>query len=230
MKISVIIPALNEAALIGRRLKGLRESEGAASVELIVVDGGSLDETVPEAEKLADRVILSPVPGRGAQMHRGAQAASGEILLFVHADTELPRGWNDRLREAFLNESPAPVAAAFGLSFDSDRFPYKIIEKAARVRNRITGVPQGDQGLAVRKEAYFRCGGFPDVPLMEEYFFLPRLKRLGKIKMLSGSVKTSARKYEKVGPFRNALLNLMTVFLFYAGVPPRTLDKLYRAR
>ncbi len=228
-KISVIIPVYNEEASIAGSLRFFRDTAQGIPIEMIVVNGNSTDRTKEKAAGVADHVIDCPISSRGMQMHLGAQKAAGIILLFVHADTELPKDWAKTLMDVFQRDRP-PAAAAFELEFDNPGIAFKIIAGLARLRNRITGVPQGDQGLAVRKDAYFMCGGFPNVPLMEEYFILPKLRRQGKIKMISDRVKTSARKYERVGPFKNALMNIGMLCLFYAGVSTEKLALMYRRR
>ena len=228
-KISVIVPVYNEEDLILRQLERIRQSANDVALELIVVDGGSSDRTVERAKPLADEVLVSPRPGRAAQMHLGAQKSSGDLLFFLHADTLLPENWALILQNAFSRNGNSPAAAAFDLSFDSDRWPYRVIEGLARIRNRITGVPQGDQGLIVQREAYFGAGGFPDVPLMEEYFLLPELKKRGKVTIIEEAVRTSARRYERSGPFRNALKNIGITLAFFAGVSPEKLAKWYRS-
>lgn len=235
-KISVIIPVKNEEAVLGACIERLKEpsperqagTPPSIETEVIVVDGQSSDRTVEIARALADAVYVSPRPGRAAQMHLGAEKSAGDALLFLHADTALPPGWREILRRDFWEDENLPAAAAFSLSFDSHRWPYRAIELLASVRNAATGVPQGDQGLAVRRGAYFQAGGYPPVPLMEEYHFLPRLRALGGVKILREKIVTSARRYEARGPFRNALRNGLIVLLHYLRVRPERLAELYR--
>lgn len=228
-KISVIIPVCNEEAIIAQSLERLKKSGGDSNLEIIVVDGGSADRTVELARSLADQVLISPRPGRGAQMHLGAQNSSGGILLFLHADTFLPEHWPALIQNVFSQNGRTPSAVAFELGFDSERWPYRLITAFARIRNRITGVPQGDQSLAVRRDAYFSSGGFSAAALMEEYFLLPKLRKQGRIQILKEAVRTSTRRYEESGPFRNALKNAGLTCLFFAGVSPQKLARIYRA-
>lgn len=160
-------------------------------------------------------------------MHAGAQAASGDLLIFLHADTRLPDDWYEQLEGAWSSPRK-PAATAFRLGFDDNRPFYRFLARAANARTRLTGVPQGDQAIAIERKVYFHAGGFPDVPLMEEYLLIDRLARLGRVELLAGAVATSVRRYEKTGPFFNALRNGAIVSLFYLGVPPRTLARLYR--
>ncbi len=167
-------------------------------------------------------------------MHLGAQEAHGDILLFLHVDTELPPTWQTNLAEAFLPKNarpdrPAPAAISFRLAFDSDAWPYRLIALLAHLRGRITGIPQGDQAFALTRKTYFAAGGFPAVPLMEEYLFVPRVRKLGRIDILPDKVVTSCRRYQKLGPFRTALRNALLTALFYLGVSPERLARYYRA-
>ena len=227
MKISIIIPTLNEGETIAAALKRLGERSSAESLEIIVSDGGSVDGTTEAAQNLADRVLLGRGPGRARQMHEGALAAAGELLLFLHADTRLPENWRQALEKAWCDHL-RPVATAFSLSFDNDAWFYRLIARMASWRSRVTGVPLGDQAIAVLREDYFRVGGFPAVPLMEEYFLIAKLRRLGPVQVLSEAATTSSRRYEKNGRVFQALRNVCITVLFYLGVPPRALASIYR--
>ncbi len=227
MKISIIIPVLNESGTIAAALTRLKEPGEADPPEIIVSDGGSVDGTPEAAQNLADKVIRVGKPGRARQMHEGALAAAGELLLFLHADTRLPGNWRKVLEEAWRGR-PRPAAAAFRLRFDSDSWFYRIIARAAAWRSRMTGVPLGDQAIAVLREDYFQVGGFPPVPLMEEYFLITKLRRLGPVLILPEAAVTSSRRYEKNGRVFQVLRNAFITVLFYAGVPPRMLAKIYQ--
>ncbi|MHB2025968.1 MAG: TIGR04283 family arsenosugar biosynthesis glycosyltransferase [Elusimicrobiota bacterium] len=227
MKISIIIPVLNEGETIVAALKRLKEPGETDPPEIIVSDGGSADGTPEAAQNLADKVIRVGKPGRARQMHEGALAAAGELLLFLHADTRLPENWRKVLEEAWRGR-PRPAATAFRLRFDNDLWFYRIIAKTASWRSRVTGVPLGDQAIAASREDYFRVGGFPPVPLMEEYFLITKINRLGPVLILSEAAVTSARRYEKNGRVFQVLRNAFITALFYAGVPPRALAKIYR--
>jgi hypothetical protein len=166
-------------------------------------------------------------------MHLGAQKAQGDILLFLHIDTALPPTWQTDVAAAFLPQyadpdRPAPAAVAFRLAFDLDTWPYRLIARMADLRGRITGIPQGDQALALTRETYFAAGGFPPVPLMEEYIFVPRVRKLGRVDVLPNKVITSCRRHQKIGPLRTALRNSLLIGLFYLGVSPERLAQYYR--
>ncbi|MDE2489767.1 MAG: TIGR04283 family arsenosugar biosynthesis glycosyltransferase [Elusimicrobia bacterium] len=224
--VSVVIPTLNEGAGLEDCVERLRASASRDEVEIVVCDGGSADGTTAAARRLADRLVEAGGGGRANQMHRGALAANGELLLFLHADTRLPDGWLGLLRAAW-SRAPRPGATAFRLGFDRDEPVYRLIAALGNLRSRWTGVPQGDQAVACRREEYLRVGGFPPVPLLEEYFLLPKLAALGPVVTLDARVATSARRYERNGPVFNALRNSLIVALFRLGVPPETLKRLY---
>lgn len=228
MKFSVIIPVLNEERLIDQSLVHVRESCQSLSPEMIVVDGGSRDRTREIAATYADLVLQSGRPGRAAQMHVGAHAAKGEVLLFLHADTRLPEAWDVTLWKAW-SARPQPGATAFRLSYDSDRLIYRSLARLAFWRSRFNGVPHGDQAIAVARETYFAVGGFPEVPLMEEYYLIPKLRRCGPIVILPKPIRTSVRRYETNGPLFNAARNVTLIFLYYMGVSPKRLAAFYGA-
>lgn len=227
MRLSVIIPARNEETVIGQALSRLRQTSSRRNTEIIVSDGASTDRTVRIAEEYADKVLKLSHGGRACQMQQGALAASGDVLLFLHADTRLPRGWERDIREAW--SAPERTAAtAFRLGFDSPDLFYTSIAFLANLRTRLTGVPHGDQAIAVRRDLFLKAGGFPPAPLMEEYLLLRKLKGTGRVKILEGSVATSVRRYEENGRIFNTLRNTAVVALYYLGLPPRALARLYQ--
>ena len=227
MKISIVIPALNEEAALGRTVAQVRKTSGLIPTEIIVVDGKSADRTLAVARETADLALETAQPGRAAQMHQGALAASGELLLFLHADTMLPDLWQEALRRAWSGD-PKPGATAFRLGFDRGGWWYRFVAKTAHLRMLCTGVPHGDQAIAVRRESYFRVGGFPPVPLMEEYVLMEKLRSCGRVEVLPERVLTSTRRYDKDGPLWASMRNNLLIALFYLGVAPHRLAKLYR--
>jgi len=226
MKISVIVPTRNEEANIAPIIGRLRMTSAGSGAEIIVVDAGSSDRTAEIARSLANKVIQSAHPGRASQMHEGALSASGDLLLFLHADTLLPDNWHEKLQEAWTSSHP-PIATAFQLGFNSERPVFRFLAAAANWRTAWTRVPHGDQAIAVRKDDYFQAGGFPPAPLMEEYFLFKKLRSWGRVLILPGSVSTSTRRYEKNGPLLNGLRNVFIVALYYLGASPRFLARLY---
>lgn len=223
--LSVVIATLDEEAFLKERLAELRRQ--APEAELVVSDGGSTDGTLQEARQGADILVKCARPGRALQFDQGARAASGKVVLFLHADTRLSEGWPAALHEAFAS-LPPPAAAAFRLSFDDPSPVYRVLERAAGLRQRATGVPHGDQGIAVRRDAYLDCGGFPPVPLMEEYELMRRLRGHGGILSLPLPAVTSPRRYKKKGAARNAVRNNVLIALWYLGIPPTRLATWYR--
>ncbi|TBR17172.1 glycosyltransferase [bacterium] len=224
-RISVVIPTFEEAAGIAAAVTRLRKSAPVGALEVVVADGGSRDGTLGAARCCADRVVESD-RGRAVQMHAGALAARGDLLLFLHADTTLPEDWFEALLRAWSSPTP-PGATAFSLGFDSSAPVFHLIAALGNWRARFTGVPHGDQAVACLRGDYFAVGGFPPVPLMEEYFLLPLLTNRRPLRILGSPVATSTRRYEKNGPIINALRNAALIAMFKAGVPPQRLKELY---
>lgn len=225
MVISVIIPSLNEEDVIEQTVMLLRRHESkVGSQEVIVSDGGSTDRTVEISARLA-RVVESR-SGRGRQMNKGAGEASGDVLLFLHADTVLPEKWDEKLSAVMADENIA--GGAFDLSIDSDRLSHRIIAAAANIRSRLTGIPYGDQGIFVRRSVFKAIGGYKELPIMEDVELMSRLKKAGKIFLIKDKVKTSPRRWEKEGTIYTTLRNWLLISLYYLGVPPKGLYRLYK--
>jgi rSAM/selenodomain-associated transferase 2 len=227
MKVSIIIPTVNERQPLEELVARVRLTAGRGDIEVIVADGGSTDGTGEVARRVCDKLVEVPVRGRAVQMHQGALAATGELILFLHADTRLPASWLEALLDAWAKK-PRPGATAYRLGFDSLKPVYRLIAGMGHWRSSKTGVPHGDQAIACRREDYFEVGGFPPVAIMEEYFLIPKLRRLGPVVVMEEAVKTSVRRYERNGPIFNALRNVAIMVLFKAGVPPAKLKELYR--
>ena len=220
--ISIIIPALNEAASIVRTLSPL---EGVENLEVIVVDGGSIDETAELAGSRGAQVIQSN-PGKAVQMNTGAKAAAGDILVFLHADTLLPQDFSHLIVSA-LNQTDV-AAGAFRLTIDSTGVSIRIIEYMANLRSRLLQLPYGDQALFIRKVLFEEIGGFPELPIMEDFILIRQLKRKGKIVLLPESVTTSPRRWLHLGIFKTWLINQLIIIAYYLGMPPERLTRLYR--
>ncbi len=219
MKISIIIPVLDEERRIGQCLAELQGFE-----EFIVVDGGSRDRTVEIARAAGARVETAP-RGRASQMNHGARLVSGDVLLFLHADVSLPEGAAAHIERALADR--AVVAGAFRtwhVADDGRRAPWLHL---ADLRSRLSGLPYGDQALFVRREAFERVGGFPDQPLMEDLELSRRLRRLGRIAIVPASVRVSGRRF-LAHPIRDTLLVNAFPLLYRLGVPPASLARLYR--
>lgn len=226
-KISIIIPVLNESAGINNTLEhlsGLIAVNGLPA-EIIVVDGDQEGKTIAA---IKDDKVITVVGklGRGRQMNRGAALSKGEILLFLHADTLLP---DDGLTLIAGACADLPfTAGAFDLAIDSERPIFRLIEKTASLRSRMTRIPYGDQAFFF-DAGYFRAlGGFAEIPFLEDVEIMRRIKKRGeKIVFLNRSVHTSARRWEKDGAIKRTLRNRLLVFLYCAGMAPQRLAKLY---
>jgi len=219
--LSVIIPALNEE----KTLAGTVHRALTGAGEVIVVDGGSSDETVKTAEAAGARAISFPF-GRGAQLNRGAAAARGGIYLFLHADTVLPHGYGALVKD--LLRARGIIAGAFSLGIDSGESRYRWVEAGANGRSRVLQRPYGDQSLFIRNKDFWRMGGFSHLPIMEDFEFAGRLARKGRIGVLGEKVMTSVRRWERIGLLQTTVLNQAMVIAFYLGVSPGTLSRWYR--
>ena len=225
MTISVIIPTLNEERVLGPTLAALQMGSSAGRCELIVVDGGSSDSTVSLARAAGARVIESP-RGRGRQMNAGAAAASGGILLFLHADTLLPAGFSQLIEEALAK--PGVAAGAFSLAIDSRTKGLAAIAFLANLRSRFLHLPYGDQALFTTKNIFVAVGGFPEIAIMEDYVFVRQLHKLGRIVILPAKATTSARRWQNMGILRTTVINQFIVGGYAIGVPPAALARWYQ--
>lgn len=217
--ISVVIPTLNAAEELPETLGRLALGLGSVR-EVIVSDGGSADATRAIAEDAGATVVEGP-PGRGGQLRRGADAASGPWLLFLHADTHLPDGWEDAARAHMLGER----AGWFRLAFRAKGLGARWTAGWANVRSRF-GLPYGDQGLLIPRPLYDAVGGFDDVPLMEDVRMARALR--GKLAPIGVTVTTSAHRYERRGWVRQGARNLGTLGRYLAGASPDALAERYR--
>lgn len=221
MNISVVIPVLNEEKTIAANLHALRALDPD---EVIVVDGGSADRT-REISAQTGATVINCAPGRALQMNCGAQHATGDILLFLHADTRLPPAAFPDIVAAL--EDPRYLGGRFDVELDGDHWLLKLIGAMINQRSRITKVGTGDQAIFVRREVFARIGGFPEIPLMEDIAFGRALKRLGGIACLRSRVVTSARRWESEGIWRTVIKMWTLKLLYFAGVSPVTLKRFY---
>ncbi len=221
--ISVIIPTLNEAEHLARTLVPLRCEP---DLELIVADGGSRDATVEIAQDLGATVVHGE-PGRGSQQNRGAAAASGEILLFLHADTTLPAGFGGAVRECLAR--PGVVAGAFRLAIAGADRALRLIATGANWRARFLQMPYGDQALFLRRSNFTRLGGFPEQEIMEDFELVRGLKKLGRIELLELAASTSDRRWRALGTARTTLLNQTIIIGYLLGCSPYSLASWYRS-
>ena len=222
-RIWIIIPALNESGVIETAIASTTPSQ---NTEVIVVDGGSRDNTVALAQNMGAKAIASPA-GRAHQMNLGAQAATGEILLFLHADTCLPAGFDALVRAALQVEQQA-ISGAFALRIDGASPKLRWVEWGVRWRSRFLQLPYGDQAIFLRSDTFDKIGGFPVLPIMEDFELMRRLKRLGKIAIISAPVVTSARRWEERGVFVTTLINQLVVLGYFLGINGERLRKVYR--
>lgn len=227
-KISVIIPVINEASTIGQTLTNL---QNITNLEVIIVDGGSQDETVEIAKSLGVQVLFS-LPGRARQMNAGAAAATGEILLFLHADTRLPEGFDTIIHQTLAAEgrSQNPIAGAFQLRIDASLKGLRLIEKLVNLRSRVFSLPYGDQAFFLKTAVFRDMGGFPDLPIMEDFELVRQLKRLGKIEIVPASVITSGRRWQKLGVVKTTLMNQWVIMAYFLGIPPAKIARWYRGK
>lgn len=219
--ISVIIPTLDEQAGIAACLASVRRAPG---VEVIVADGGSRDATV-ETARLAGARVIAAARGRARQMNAGAAASQGDILLFLHADTLLPHGWQAEVRR--ILGLPGTAAGAFTFRLDRRTAGLRFIELTVAWRCRLAGMPYGDQGLFLRRGDFKAVGGFPDLPIMEDCELVRRLKKRGRIIVSPAPALTSARRWRQRGILATTALNSLVVVAFYLGYPPSRLRRLY---
>ncbi len=219
--ISVIIPILNEAKILNQTLSRLKPE--LADHELIIVDGGSTDESVIIAEKYGK--VVASQRGRAKQLNVGASAASGDILLFLHADVWLEPG---ALNAVETTLSSGYVGGGFCQKIDAKNLLYRLIEKTADMRGKYQKVFYGDSGIFVRKDIFERIGGFPDVPIMEELRFSKQLRRLGKTSMVKPHIHISARRWETNGIIRTTLKNWYITALYHCGFSLEQLAKIYQ--
>ncbi len=222
--ISVIIPVLNDAEALDSALSRTQDCTG---VEWIVVDGGSSDESAEVARSRDVQVLHSP-PGRARQMNAGAEVAGGTFLVFLHADTRLPEGFDSHIRR-ILTESGV-AAGAFQLQIDAPSARLRLIERAANWRSRCLQMPYGDQAIFLRAELFHEMGGFPDLPIMEDFQLIRRLKGRGRIVIAPAAVVTSARRWKKQGALRTTLINQLMILGFYLGLEPSRLARWYRSK
>jgi rSAM/selenodomain-associated transferase 2 len=221
-KISIIIPTYNEA---GNIREAIACTQPSTNVELIVVDGGSQDDTVTIAESLNVKVIAS-APGRATQMNTGAMAASGDILLFLHADTRLPPGFDGMIRTAV--QQPLMVAGAFALQINATLWTLRWVEKGVNWRSRFCQMPYGDQAIFLTAEVFDKVGNFPDLPIMEDFELIRRLQSIGKIIIIPVPVITSARRWLQKGVFYTTILNQIVITAYLLGISPKRIRRWYR--
>jgi rSAM/selenodomain-associated transferase 2 len=222
--ISVIIPTLNEADNIERTITSARKNPGDVKIEVIVVDGGSLDNTIEVAQNAGARVVSAPA-GRGTQLNEGVKRASGEIIIALHADTTLPTGFGDMVTCALNIEDVS--GGAFTLSIDGASWRFRVVELLTSVRVALFGIIYGDQAIFTTKATNDQIGGFKNLPLFEELDYVMKLREVGRITVLPQKVVTSARRWTGSSIVKNTLRNWSFHCLYRLGVNPLSLYRRY---
>lgn len=220
--LSIILPVLNEEASLPdvlARLQYLRQ----LGHEIIVVDGGSRDNSLMLAQQAADNVIVSQ-PGRAVQMNSGAELATGDVLLFLHADTTLPEGV-----ERILSEIEGDTFwGRFDVRLSGKRLIFRIIESMMNLRSRITSVATGDQAIFVKRSLFEKVGGYPEIALMEDIAISKQLRRVVKPVCVRNKVVTSSRRWENRGVIKTLLLMWKLRLYYFFGMSPQKISRMYR--
>jgi rSAM/selenodomain-associated transferase 2 len=222
MTISVIIPVFNEEAILPAFLN---QTANWPVTEIIMVDGGSTDQTQSIIDAFRRHRLLIVNKGRGNQMNKGAKVAACDVLLFLHADSIFPPDGFSAISKALQNTNF--VGGAFRLKINSNSLLLKFITMMANMRSSIFGLPYGDQGIFVRRAVFNNMGGYRDFPLMEDVEFIRRLKREGRIVLLDQAITTSARRWNRQGIFFTSFRNIILLALYFMGVSPKQLVKWY---
>ncbi len=221
MRLAIVVPTLNEERALGSYLARAK----AEADQLIISDGGSTDRTLDIAREMGATIVAGS-PGRGVQLNRGAAAASdADILLFLHADTVLPPGSGDAIRQAIENGA---AGGAFFVRFDADRPLFRLGDRIVNLRTRLTRRPLGDQAQFVRRDVFESLSGYRDWPILEDLDFAGRLNRAHGLVLLPGPAVTAARRFVEGGIAKTIATNWLIWLLFAFGVSPERLARLYR--
>lgn len=220
-RLSIVIPALNESALIARAVDRVL---GCAH-EVIVVDGKSSDDTATEARRAGAQVV-SAAGTRGSLLNLGAWHATGDVLLFLHADTLLPDDFVESVYATVLRGEVA--GGAFSFAIEHPALKYRMVEILTNLRSRALRLPYGDQGLFMSRATFHRLGGFSELPIMEDFELVTRLRRRGQVVTLPQTARTSARRWQSLGLVRTALINQRMLWNYHQRCDPDTLRRLYR--
>mgnify|MGYP002777067611 CR=1 FL=1 len=220
--ISIIIPVLNEAANLAEVLPCL---VSRPEIEVIVVDGGSQDGSPTVAKRYGGQVIYAAL-GRSRQMNVGAANAQGKILLFLHADTCLPDQFQILVEQTLAR--PGVVAGAFDLKINGHQWGLRWVELGVYWRSRLCQLPYGDQAIFLTAETFRTVGGFPDLPIMEDFVFVQHLKTLGRVAIAPASVLTSGRRWQRHGVLKTTIVNQIIILGYVLKVPIQTLARWYK--
>jgi len=222
--LSVIIPTLNEGATLEKTLKNLQQGK---NIEIIVADGGSRDETATIAIHQGAKLV-EVSGGRAAQLNRGAAESRGKYLLFLHADTLLPNNFDRQIISTL--ENPDITAGAFRFKTNHPGKAMRIVEWGTNMRSTLFQTPYGDQGLFMERQVFDEIGGYPLLPIMEDFAFVRRIRQRGTIITLPAEAITSARRWQKLGIIRTTLINQLMVAGFFLKISPEKLSHFYRSR
>jgi rSAM/selenodomain-associated transferase 2 len=219
----VIVPTLDEAGNLPAALARL--GDFGLVHEIIVADGGSRDDTVALA-RAAGACVTDAPRGRGSQLAAGARSATGDWLLFLHADCRLEAGWPDAVRSFLAASEAAGRAGYFTLALDDDARAARLLERIVAWRCRLLALPYGDQGLLISRALYDAAGGYAAIPLMEDVDLARRLGR-ARLKPIGATITASATRYRRDGYWRRAVRNFCCLSLYFLGVSPQRIAKLY---
>jgi rSAM/selenodomain-associated transferase 2 len=221
VKISVIIPTLNEALILNQTLTAINRH---SPHEVIIADGGSQDGTLDIAEKFSPRIVNSP-PGRALQMNAGAEIATGDLLLFLHADSQVDTHSYNKMMVVMKQGNS--LGGAFSLAIESEKPSLRLISTLATLRSKYLHLVYGDQAIFVRTHVFRDMGGFASIPICEDLDFFRRLRGKGPIVLLEEKALTSARRWRTEGIIFTTLRNMVIATLFLLGFPPKILSKWY---
>jgi len=219
--LSIIIPVQNEEKRLSILLPVLKKQ---TDTEIIVSIGDSKDGSFDLAKQFSHHVIRTN-SGRANQMNEGAKLATGEVLLFLHADSIIPENISGKILETC--RKPGVIGGALKLKFDSSRFSLRYVSWTANLRAKYLNLPYGDQGIFIRRDVFEQVGGFPDTPFMEDVQLVRKMVKKGKLKILKEGIVTSARRWEENGVFRTTVMNILFIGLFFLGFSPTRLKKWY---
>ena len=224
MKLSIVVPTLNEEQFILECLNPLQALRRDHH-ELILADGGSQDRTVEFARPLCDHIVTCPA-GRATQMNLGAAQASGDVLMFLHADTEILENADVHIRNHL--KDPAAVWGRFDVRLSGTKIIFRLMESLINIRSRITGIATGDQAIFVRREVFQSIGGYKEIPLMEDIELCRLLNTIAKPECIHTPVRTSSRRWEKQGILRTILLMWCLRIRYFLGESPHSLARRYQ--
>lgn len=223
MRFSIIIPVLNEEAVLEAQLSALIEQCNQNNCEVLIVDGGSSDNTVAIAQHYGQ--VISAPRGRASQMNAGAAMANGDILIFLHADTRLPAHALPAIEH--ILKRPEVVGGAFRIKFDEASLAYRFVAWTTNLRSRLSNIFTGDQAYFIRATSFRAINGYPEQPLMEDLAITVRLRSIGRFVLMPQYVITSARRHEKIGLLRSVLFMWYLRMLYRCGISPVRLQRMY---